>query len=98
MPLLASATSPNNEVDVLEPTQVQCLPPEERIIHGQKVLRKIGFSIFLSVKPSVGDPDPEPEPQDQHVFGPPGSGSIGQRYGSGSESFPCLIKVLSVLK
>jgi hypothetical protein len=29
---------------------------------------------------SVGDPDP----QDPHVFGPPGSGSIGQRYGSGS--------------
>jgi hypothetical protein len=24
LPLLASATSPNNEVDVLEPTQVQC--------------------------------------------------------------------------
>ena len=26
---------------------------------------------------SVGDPDPVP-----HVFGPPGSGSIRQRYGS----------------
>ncbi len=38
---------------------------------------------------SVGDPDP-------HVFGPPGSGSISQRYGSGSFSF--LIKVLSGLK
>jgi hypothetical protein len=34
---------------------------------------------------SVADPDP-PDP---HVFGPPGSGSIGQRYGyvSGSGSF-----------
>jgi hypothetical protein len=37
---------------------------------------------------SVGDPDP----QDPHVFGPPGSGSISQRYGSGSgsRSFPFL--------
>ena len=31
---------------------------------------------------SVGDPDS----QDPHVFGPPGSGSICQRYGSGSGS------------
>jgi hypothetical protein len=35
---------------------------------------------------SVGDPDP-------HVFGPPGSGFICRRSGSGS--FPFLIKVLS---
>ncbi len=57
---------------------------------------------------SDGDPDPEPDPdpldqdrmQDPHAFGPPGSGSISQRYvyGSGSESFPFLIKVLSGLK
>jgi hypothetical protein len=35
---------------------------------------------------SVADPDPDPDPPDQHVFGPPGSGSgsISQRYGSGS--------------
>jgi hypothetical protein len=31
---------------------------------------------------SVVDPDPDP-----HVFGPPGSGSTSQRYGSGSGSF-----------
>jgi hypothetical protein len=37
----------------------------------------------------VGDPDP-------NVFGPPGS--ISQRYGSESRSFPFLIKVLSMLK
>jgi hypothetical protein len=30
---------------------------------------------------SVADPDPNPDPQ---VFRPPGSGSISQRYGSGS--------------
>jgi hypothetical protein len=35
--------------------------------------------------------------RDPHDFGPPGSGSISQRYGSGygSGSFPFLIKVLS---
>jgi hypothetical protein len=33
---------------------------------------------------SVGNPD---------VSGPPGSGSISQRYASGSKSFPFLIKV-----
>jgi hypothetical protein len=38
---------------------------------------------------SVGDPNP-------HIFGPSGSGSISQRYGSGS--FPFLIKLLSRLK
>ncbi len=32
-------------------------------------------------KTSAADPDPDP-----HVFGPPGSGSISQRYGSGSGS------------
>jgi hypothetical protein len=32
----------------------------------------------------VVDPDLNPDPPDPHVFGPPGSGSISQRYGSGS--------------
>jgi hypothetical protein len=42
----------------------------------------------------------EIHPQDPHVFGPPGSGSISQRYGSGSDSgsFPFLVTVLSGLK
>jgi hypothetical protein len=53
---------------------------------------------FRDVKPrlthrglatNVGDPDP-------HVFGPPGSGSISQKYGSGS--LPLVVKVLNVLK
>ena len=35
---------------------------------------------------SVADPDPNPDPPDPHVFGPPGSGSTSQRYGSGSGS------------
>jgi hypothetical protein len=42
-----------------------------------------------SIPTSVADP--HPDPPDPHVFGPPGSGSISQRYdsgsGSGSESF-----------
>jgi hypothetical protein len=35
---------------------------------------------------SVADPDPNPDPSDPYVFEPPrsGSGSISQRYGSGS--------------
>jgi hypothetical protein len=43
----------------------------------------------LKVLVIVGDPDPD-------VFGSPVSGSISQRYGSGSGSgsFPFLIKVL----
>jgi hypothetical protein len=35
---------------------------------------------------NVADPDPNPDPPDPpdpHVFGPPGSGFISQRYGSG---------------
>jgi hypothetical protein len=31
--------------------------------------------------------DPNPDPPDPHVFEPPGSGSISQRYGFGSGSF-----------
>jgi hypothetical protein len=33
---------------------------------------------------SVADPDPNPDPSDPYVFVPPGSGSISQRYRSGS--------------
>ncbi len=36
----------------------------------------------LPLKSSVADPDPNPDPPD--VFGPPGSVSTKQRYGSGS--------------
>jgi hypothetical protein len=39
--------------------------------------------VFAIAVTSVEDPDPS----DPHVFGPPGSGSISQRYGSGSGSF-----------
>jgi hypothetical protein len=39
---------------------------------------------------SVADPDP-PDP---YVFGPPGSGSISQRYGSGSGFFYHQAKIL----
>ena len=36
---------------------------------------------------SVADPNPNLDSPDPHVFGPPGSGSISQRYGPGSGSF-----------
>jgi hypothetical protein len=41
---------------------------------------------FPTLSRSVPDPNPDPDPPDPHVFGPPGtgSGSISQRYGSGS--------------
>jgi hypothetical protein len=55
------------------------------------VVANLQLSTLLQVT-SVGDPDP----QNPHVFGPPGSRSINQRYRSGS--FPFLIKVLSGLK
>ncbi len=50
------------------------------------VVIKQGDAVF-------GDPDP----QDLHVVGPPGSrsGSVSQRYGSGSGSFPFFRKELS---
>jgi hypothetical protein len=40
------------------------------------------YSIF-----SVADSNPDPDPPDPHVFGPPGSGSISRRFGTGSGSF-----------
>jgi hypothetical protein len=40
----------------------------------------------LIVNTSVADPNLDPDPPDPHVFGPPGSGSISHRYGSGSGS------------
>jgi hypothetical protein len=63
------------------------------ILHHSAIL---GTSIFIfiasfvfsmtncGVFTSVADPDPNPDPPDPHVFGPPGSGSTSQRYGSGS--------------
>jgi hypothetical protein len=39
-------------------------------------------SVYFSVPCSVADPNPDPR-----VFGPPASGSISQRYESGSGSF-----------
>jgi hypothetical protein len=41
-------------------------------------------------------PDPNPDPPDPHVFGPPGSGSTSQRYGSGSGSFYHHAKIVRI--
>jgi hypothetical protein len=43
--------------------------------HGKRFHATVRYTLTNSV------PDPNPDP---HVFGPPGSGSISQRYGSGS--------------
>jgi hypothetical protein len=45
--------------------------------------------LHYNVLTSVADPDPE----DPYVFGPPGSGFISQRYGSGS--FDHLVKIVT---
>jgi hypothetical protein len=39
--------------------------------------------MFFYIETSVADQDPNPDP-DPRVFGPPGSGSTSQRYGSSS--------------
>jgi hypothetical protein len=54
---------------------------EKRIRDWEKI--RILHGILLS---NVADPDADPNPDtlDPYVFGPPGSGSISQRYGSGS--------------
>ncbi len=61
--------------------------------HGTRYVHNFGSDEFDHCE-VVGDPDS----QDPHVFGPPGSGSIRQRNGSGSRSFAFLINVLGGLK
>ncbi len=66
-------------------------PPTDRDVFLVERAANLFPPFILS---SAGDPDP----QDPHVFRPPGFGSISQTYGSGSGSFPFLIKMLSGLK
>jgi hypothetical protein len=50
-------------------------------------IRVVDPELFLVLRKrpsSISVADPNPDPPDPHVFGPPGSGSTGQRYGSGS--------------
>ncbi len=75
-------------------------------VHLKKIL---GDLLYLEEPDQTKDHLPSPEDlrnkvalvplasvvgRDPHVFGPSGSRSISQRYGSGSGSFPFLIKVL----
>jgi hypothetical protein len=62
-------------------------------LYKAEIKAEINIAQMINNNISVGDPD-----LDLHVCGPPGSGSICQRYGSGSGSFPFLLKVLSGLK
>jgi hypothetical protein len=50
--------------------------------------------LVFMVHTSVADPNPGPDPTDPRVFGPPGYGSISQRYGSGSRSFNLKAKIV----
>jgi hypothetical protein len=52
------------------------------------------FYFIIYVFSSVPDPDPP----DQHVFGPLGSGSITQKYGSGSGSGSLVLSNKIVMK
>jgi hypothetical protein len=62
--------------------------PVQRSVHAGEGIYE---SILLDQQgplASVADPDlPDP-----HVFEPPGSGSINQRYGSGPDSDPSITK------
>ncbi len=65
----------------------------EFLTETHQVQKSAKCSISVSfLSPSVADPDP-PDP---HVFEPPGSesGSISQRYGSGSGSSGSLSKIV----
>jgi hypothetical protein len=64
---------------------VGCSVPERRARLQKKMLCSLSLKPVLRIRI-------------RHVFGPPGSGSISQRYGSGSGSFPFLIKMLRGLK
>jgi hypothetical protein len=47
---------------------------------SRRLFKKTNFLTRSSLKKGRV---PDPDPPDLHVFGPPGSGSISQRYGSG---------------
>jgi hypothetical protein len=55
---------------------------KQRSIRGTVLSSYFGYHFDLFEVPSNGVADPNPS--DPYVFGPPGSGSISQRYGSGS--------------
>jgi hypothetical protein len=57
-----------------------CSPRGETTVFPTLVLPTKTSGIFIWVFSSVADPNPDPP--DPHVFGPPGSGSTCQRYGS----------------
>ena len=58
------------------------MPEAEITAQQTQIHLRLSWSMAHIVQISVADLDP-PDP---HVFGPPGSGSTSQRYGSGSGS------------
>ncbi len=61
--------------------------------HGTLAIEPVstrqGDIVEMEISVADPDPNPDPHPEDPHVFGPSGSGSISQRYGSGSGSLIC---------
>jgi hypothetical protein len=56
---------------------------QEKTYSGSRIrIPNTAFNNLIVV--SVADPDANPDPPDPRVFGPPGSVSTSQRYGSGS--------------
>jgi hypothetical protein len=66
-----------------EETAVPSEWPQTTSLEPVPILVRVQLYTACIAKANIGDPDPD-------IFGPPGSGSISQRYGSGS--FPFLIR------
>ncbi len=66
---------------------------QDHFLEGGRQLLVLGHDRVV-LPHSVADPDPGPDPSDPYVFGPPGSGAISQRYGSGSGYFNHQAKVV----
>ncbi len=72
-----------------EPCPRQWRPPEGRsrsLSYNWEKEKELSVYKQMKILPgSVADPNPDPS--HPYVFGPPGSGSISQRFGSGSRSW-----------
>jgi hypothetical protein len=69
---------------MVQPNNITRRCSEGRLLYAYQQTNGLRPDGGRNEKSSVADPDPDPP--DSHVFGPPGSvsGSISQRYGSGS--------------
>jgi hypothetical protein len=88
-PISTEANTPPLHVPPPPPTfwhlPLQPFPSLSLLLFLDNFFHDLILKISYAFTTSVGDPEPDP-----NVFGRPGSGSISQRYGSGSGSFPFL--------